>query len=169
MKERETDALAMPWLNARVAHLLSVHRAVATLLEDQTLEGANPNGYDEVVFMRNAETIEAFSSQVISVKAEKAYKRECMNIMTQALQTEDSALPKGPTIQNAYTKLWKGSKYIVMVVRNSMAYPQMLQKSSSCDCGARNTTGDQSAKWGRWTSGPSSTQFDYKTKARQAV
>ena len=26
MKEVELDALAMPWANARVAHLLSVHR-----------------------------------------------------------------------------------------------------------------------------------------------
>ena len=33
-------------------------------MEDQTLESANPNGYDEVVFNRSAETIEAFSSWV---------------------------------------------------------------------------------------------------------
>ena len=71
MKEREIDALAMPWAKARVAHLLSVHRAAATVMDDQTLESANPNGYDEVVFMRNTETIEAFSSLIISIKAEK--------------------------------------------------------------------------------------------------
>ena len=52
MKEREIDALVMPLANARGAHQLSVHRVVATVLEDQTLESANPNGYDEVVFMR---------------------------------------------------------------------------------------------------------------------
>ena len=73
MKEREIDALSVAWANARVMHLFSVHRAIATVLEDQTLESANPNGYDEVVFMRNVETIKAFSSWVISVKAEKAY------------------------------------------------------------------------------------------------
>ena len=28
MKEAEVDALAMPWVNARVAHLLLVHRMV---------------------------------------------------------------------------------------------------------------------------------------------
>ena len=72
MKEREMDALAMQWANTRMAHILSVHRTIATVLEDQTSESANPNGYNEVVFMRNAETIEAFSSWVISVKAEKA-------------------------------------------------------------------------------------------------
>ena len=126
MKEREIDALAMPWANARVAHLLSMLQAMATVLEDQTLENANPNGYDEVVFMRNAESIEAFSSRVISIKAEGAYTGECINIMTQTLWTEDGALLQGLTIQNAYTELQKGSKYVVIVVRNSIAYPQML-------------------------------------------
>ena len=50
MKEKEMDALAMPWANTRMAHLLSVHRATATVLDDQTLASANPNWYDEVVF-----------------------------------------------------------------------------------------------------------------------
>ena len=126
MKEREIDALVMPWANARVAHLLSMCGATTTVLEDQTLESTNPNGYDEVVFMRNAGTTEAFSSWVISVKAEKAYTGECINVMTQALQTEDGTLPQGFTIQNAYTELQKGSKYVVIVVRNSMAYHQMV-------------------------------------------
>ena len=85
MKEREINALATLWANARVAHLLSVHRAVATVLDDQTSESADPNGYDEVLFTRNMETIEAFSSCVISVNMEKAYKGDCINIMTQVL------------------------------------------------------------------------------------
>ena len=127
MKEREIDALVMPWANARVAQLLSVHRAAATVFEDQTLESANPNGgYDEVVFMRNVETIESFSSWGISVKVEKAYTGEHINIMTPVLQSEDGTLHQGLTIQNAYTELWKGNKYVVVMVRNSMAYPQML-------------------------------------------
>ena len=117
MKEREIDALAMPWAKARVAHLLSVHAAVATVVDDQTSENANPIGYNEVVFMRNMETIEGFSSHVISVKVEKAYTGEHINVMTQVLWTEDSSLPHGLTIQNAYTQLQKGSKYVVMVVR----------------------------------------------------
>ena len=67
MKEREIAALAMPWANAMVVHLLSMHRAAATVVDDQTSESAHPNGYDEVVFTGNTETIEAFSSHVISV------------------------------------------------------------------------------------------------------
>ena len=100
MKEMEIDALVMPWVNAWVAHLLSMHRAAATEVDDQTSKSTNPIGYDEVVFMRNMDTIEAFSSHVISIKVEKAYTGECINIMTQAIQTEDSSLPQGLTIQN---------------------------------------------------------------------
>ena len=43
---------------------------------------------------------------------------------------EDGALPQGLTIQNMYTELWKGSKYVVVVVRNNTAYPQMLLKKA---------------------------------------
>ena len=60
--------------------------------------------------------------------------------MTQALQTEDSTLPQFLTIQNAYTELWKGSKYIVVVVRKG--------QSHGCNCSAGNTTGDQGARGG---------------------
>ena len=130
MKKREIDALVMAWAIARVVHLLSMHSAVATVVDGQTLESANPIGYDEVVFTRNMDTIEAFSSHVISIKAGKAYTGECINVMTKALQTKDGSLPQGLMIQNAYTELWKGSKYIVVVVSNSMAYPQMLQKKA---------------------------------------
>ena len=126
MKEREIDALVMPWVNARVAHLLSMCRAMATVVDDQTSESVNPNGYHEVVFMRNMETIEAFSSHLISVTVEKSYTGECINVMSEALQTKDGFLAQGLTIQNAYTELWKGSKNVVVVVRNSMAYPQIL-------------------------------------------
>ena len=75
IKEREIDALAMPWENARVAHLLSMHRSVPTVVDDQTSESANPNGYDEVVFMRSTDTIKAFSSCVISIKSGKSLHR----------------------------------------------------------------------------------------------
>ena len=50
MEEREIDALAMPWVNARATHLLLMHRAMAILSEDQIPEVATPDGYNEVVF-----------------------------------------------------------------------------------------------------------------------
>ena len=100
-------ALAMPWANARVAHLLSVHRMM-------------PKEW--------AETIEPFSSQVMLVKAGRAYVGECISIMVQALQAQDGSLPQGLTVQNTYTELRKGSKKTVMVVRNNTAYSQTLQE-----------------------------------------
>ena len=72
MKEREIDALAMPWVNTRVVHLLSVHRVMAMVVDDETAEIANSNGYDEVVFMRNTETIDAFFSCVLPPKSGKS-------------------------------------------------------------------------------------------------
>ena len=35
---------------------------------------------------------------------------ECINIMVQALQTQDGSLLQGLTVQNTYTDLRKGSK-----------------------------------------------------------
>ena len=55
---------------------------------------------------------------------------ECINVMVQALQTEDSSLPQGLTVQNMYTKLRQGSKKAVMVVRNNTAYSQTLQQKT---------------------------------------
>ena len=125
IEEREIDALVMPWMNARVAHLSSVCRALATVVDDETVESANQNGYNEVVFTRNTETIDTFSSHVIPIKVEKAHTGEHINVMSQALQTKDGSLPQGLTIQNMCIELQKGSKNVVMVVRNSMASPQM--------------------------------------------
>ena len=80
------------------------------------------------MFTQNVETIEPFSSCVMPVKVGKAYTGEHINIMVQALWTEDGSLPQGLTVQNMYTELRQGSKKAVVVVRNSMAYSQTLQK-----------------------------------------
>ena len=103
--ERKIDALAMPWANARVVYLLSVCRATTTVVDDETAEAASSNWYDEVVFMRNTETIDNFSSYVLPAKAAKAYTGEYINIKTQALQITDGSLPPGLTIQNVYMEL----------------------------------------------------------------
>ena len=50
--------------------------------------------------------------------------------MTQAQQFEDGFLPQCLTAQNAYMELRTGSKNAVVVVRNSMAYPQTLKKKT---------------------------------------
>ena len=130
MKEREIDALVMPWVNARVAHLFSVCSAAATMVVNKTVEDSSLNGYEKMVINKNMETIDAFSSCVIPVKVEEVYTGECINIMTQALADRRWLSTTGFTIQNAYTELRKDSKNAVVVVRNSTAYPQTLQKKT---------------------------------------
>ena len=154
MKEKEIDALVMPWANAWVAHLLSAQRATATVEDRQVAGKPTPSEY-KVVVTKNTETIDASSSYVIPVKAEKVYTRDRINVMTQALQGKDGLLPQGLTMQNAYTELRLGSKNAVVVVRNSTAYPPNSQEeipggsSSGCHSGARATSHDPLAGGGR--------------------
>ena len=103
MKKTEIDTLAKPWANARVAHLLLVCRMTAVTVGDDTVEESSSDDYDQVMFTQNTETIKAFSSHVVLVKVGRAYTGECINIMVQALRTEDGSLPQGLTIQNTYT------------------------------------------------------------------
>ena len=128
MKEEEIDALATPWANTRVAPLLLVHRMRIVEVGDGNMEEPNPDGYDLVMFTQNVETIEPFSSCMVPVKVGRAYTGDHINIMVQALQTEDGSLPQGLTVQNMYTELRQGSEKAVVVVRNSMAYSQTLWK-----------------------------------------
>ena len=72
---------------------------------DGIAEEHTPDGYDQVMFTQNVETIEPFSSCVLPVKVGRAYTGEHINIMIQALQTEDGFLPQGLTAQNTYTEL----------------------------------------------------------------
>ena len=105
MKEAEIDALAMPWANVRVAHLLSVCRMTTMEVGGDIAKESSPDGYDQVMFTQNVETIEAFSSHVVLVKVGRAYTGEHINIIVHALWTEDGPLPQGFTVQNTYTEL----------------------------------------------------------------
>ena len=58
MKEKEIDDLAIPWANARVAHLWSVHRMTAIKIGDGTVEECGPDNYNQVMFIQNVKTIE---------------------------------------------------------------------------------------------------------------
>ena len=130
MKEAEVDALATLWANARVAHLLSVHRMTTMEDSDGPMKELYPDGYDQLMYTQNAETIEPFSSHIVPVKAGRAHMGEHINITVQALQTKDSSLPQGLTVQNTYTELRQGSKKAVVVVRNNTAYSQTLWKKT---------------------------------------
>ena len=63
MKEKEINALVMPWVNARMPHLLLVLRMTAVKVGNGTAEESNSDDYDQVMFNQNVETIEAFFLQ----------------------------------------------------------------------------------------------------------
>ena len=130
MKEAEMDALAIPWANARVAHPLLVHRMMPMQVGDGQKEKFDMNDNDQLMYTQNAETIEPFSSHIIPVKTGRVYVGECINVMVQALKTQDGSLPQGLTVQNTYTELRKGSKKAVVVVWNNTAYLQTLHKKT---------------------------------------
>ena len=115
MKEMEIDALKMPWANARVAHLLSVCRMMAIKVGDGIAEESSSDDYDQVMFTQNVKTIEAFFLLHGAGESRKGLHWRTYGSLLQGL-----------TIQNTYTELRQGSKKAVMVVRNSMAYPQTL-------------------------------------------
>ena len=130
MKEAEIDALVMEWANVRVAHLLLVCRMTTMAVGDGIAEEPSSDSYDQVIFTQNVETIEPFCSCMVLLKVGRAYTGECINIMVQALQTENGSLPQGLTVQNTYTELRWGSKKAVMMIRNSTAYSQTLWKKT---------------------------------------
>ena len=141
MKEAEVDALVMLWVNARVAHLLSVHRMMTVEVGDGLKKELGPDSYDQLMYTQNAETIEPSSSCVMTVKAGRAYMGEHINVMVQALQTKDGSLLQGLTVQNMYIELRQGSKKAVMVGKEQYCiltdpleeYPSG-QSSSSITC-----------------------------------
>ena len=98
------DALAMPWPNAGPAHLLLVHRMMPMEVGDGQKEKIDMNDDDQLMYTQNVETIEPFSSPVIPVKTGRVYMGEHINVMVQALYTQDGSLPEGHTVQNTYTK-----------------------------------------------------------------
>ena len=54
MREVEIDALAMPWVNARVAHLLAVHRMMPMEVGDDWEERFDSNDDNSLMFTQKA-------------------------------------------------------------------------------------------------------------------
>ena len=99
MREAEIDALAIPWVNARAAHLLAVHRMMPMEVENNQEEKFDSKNDDLLMYTQKAETLEPFSLHIIPVKTGKAYLGEHINVMIQALQAGDGTLPPGLTVQ----------------------------------------------------------------------
>ena len=91
---------------------------------DGQKEKFDTNDNDQLMYTQNAETVEPLSSCIVPVKIGRAYMGECINVMVQALRTQDDSFLQDLTVQNMYTELRKGSKKAVMVVWNNTAYSQ---------------------------------------------
>ena len=114
-----------------MAYILAVQWATATIEDGKTVAGeSDPSEYDEIIPTKDTKTIDGFSSHVIHARMRRAHTGEGINVMTQTLCAEGGSLLQGLTVQNAYTELSSGSKNVVVVVRNSMAYPQTLRKKT---------------------------------------
>ena len=114
-----------------MAYLLAVWQATATIEDSKSVAGeSDPSEYDKIVTTKDTKTIDAFSSHFIHAKKRTAHMGEGINVMTQALCTEDGSLPHGLMVQNTYTELHSSGKNITVVVRNSMAYPHTLTKKT---------------------------------------
>ena len=88
------------------------------------------NDDGQLMYTQKVETIKPLSSHIVPVKPGRAYVGEHINVMVQALWTQDGSLPQGLIVQNTYTKLRKGSKKAVVVVQNNIAYLQTLWKKT---------------------------------------
>ena len=130
MREAEVDTLAMPWANARAAHLLAVRRMMPVEVGNDQEEEYNTDKDSLLMYTQKVETLEPFSSHVIPMKTSKVYLGEHINVMVQALYAQDGTLLPGLTVQNMYTELRKGSKKAVVVVWNNTTYPQTLRKKT---------------------------------------
>ena len=124
------DALVTPWVNARAAHLLAVQRMTPVEVGNVQEEGYDTDKDSPLMYTQKAETLEPFSSHVIPMKTTKVYLGEHINVMVQALHTQDGTLLPGLNMQNTYNELRKGSKKAVVVVQNNTTYPQTLWKKT---------------------------------------
>ena len=88
------------------------------------------NDDDPLMYTQKAETLEPLSYHIIPVKTGKVFLGEHINVMVQALWTQDGTLPPSLTIQNTYTELRKSSKNPVVVVWNNTAYLQTFWKKT---------------------------------------
>ena len=60
--------------------------------DDPTTQNSNLSGHDKVVLTKNTETINAFSSHVMTTKANTAHTGKRIDVMTQALHVMDGSL-----------------------------------------------------------------------------
>ena len=76
----------------RAAHLLAVQRMTPMEVENDLEERYDTDKDNPLMYTQKVETLEPFSSHVIPIKTVKAYSGELINVMVQALHTQDDTL-----------------------------------------------------------------------------
>ena len=104
IKESKVDMLAAPRVNTWVAYLFAVQWATAMVEDDKVATKVlDPTEYDEIVTIKDGETIDAFSSKIIYARMKTAFTSARLIIMTQALCAKEGSLLQSLTILNTYT------------------------------------------------------------------
>ena len=99
IRERETDALVTPWVNAQVAYLLAMRQATPMAEDDKvSTKVLDPMEYDEIITTKDSVTIDAFSSRIVHMRVKTTFTGAKLNVMTQALCADEGPLPQGLTI-----------------------------------------------------------------------
>ena len=84
----------MPWANTWVAYLLAVQWATATIEDGKVAAWeSDPSDYNELITTKDTKTIDTFSSHIIHARMRTAHTGERIDVMIQALHTEDGSLP----------------------------------------------------------------------------
>ena len=95
IKEKEKDTLVTPWVNAWSGWSPVSMKGCSHCGRWPKAGNSNLVGYDEMVLTKNTEAINAFSSHVITAKANSAHTGKNIGVMTQVLSAKDGSLPQG--------------------------------------------------------------------------
>ena len=96
MKEAEVDALAMQWVNARVAHLLLVHRMMTMEEGDGPKKELVPDGYEPVNVHPECRDHRALLFLHSTSEGRKGPHGECINVKGTSLAYQRWLFAAGP-------------------------------------------------------------------------
>ena len=109
--------LAYQWAELSIKEEAAMHK-----LLDQT-------NLKEVVKTIKKEEVDAFSSKVLHGQIKTMLLRNNMHVMTQVLKEGVGPhMPHGLSVVNTYTKVFSGSKWVAVVVKNLMVFPITIAK-----------------------------------------
>ena len=141
IQESEIDHLSMPWVTARMAHLLSCWKSVAVFPQgsagevqsEGTSGGPQEVDMDELDMVRESVCLGPFQTKIIEgwVKplfGDMAHMMITLLKVREGQLREARLLPLGPHVFHAYTHLKNGSGKVSLMVRNMSDSHIFLEK-----------------------------------------